>query len=102
MQLQRQIPIPGDMGGDGGDTEMPYTESEAIGPGGDEAERNESPETEPLEVEQPEREQFVGESEARGELGVSIEVPEVQMELVSSGVVEVAPLQVDDSPLMPR
>lgn len=44
------------MGGDGGDTEMPYTESEVVGPGGDEAVRDEPLEIEPPEVEQPERE----------------------------------------------
>lgn len=56
---------------------MPYTEFEVIGPGGDEAERDEPPEIEPPKVEQPEREQSVGESEARGEPGVSTEVPKV-------------------------
>lgn len=83
---------------------MPHTESKAVGPGGDEAERDEPLEIEPPvrepEVEQPEREQPVGESKARGEPRVSTEVPEVHMELVSSGVVEVAPLHVDNSPLM--
>lgn len=38
MQLQRQIPVPWDMGGDGGDTEMPYAEPEVEGPGGDQVE----------------------------------------------------------------
>lgn len=72
LQLQRQILIPGDMGGVVRDTEMPHAEPEVEQPGGGQ-----------IEEEQPEREPPMGEPEIGG----------------SMDVVRVDLLRVDDSPL---
>lgn len=83
--LQKQIPIPGDIRDAVEDTEMPSTEPEAEQAG----------EEQTMEEPKTSGEQTIGKLETRGE-------PEVYTTLVPSGVVTVAPLHVDDSPLGTR
>lgn len=86
-------------GGVAEDTEMPHTKPKVEQP------RMEQTEEEQPETEQPAGDPKVGEEQIMGEFGagrepeVHTEMLEMHMELVPSGVVEVTPLRVDDSPL---
>lgn len=96
LYLQGQIPVLRDTGAAAEDTKMPSVEP-VVEPVGEEQTMEEPEIGGEQTMGEPKTggEQTMGEPETSGE-------PEVQKTLVPSSVVEVTPLQIDDSPLRPR